>query len=146
MKYYSQKNCISFEKDIGHSPCGLFVNTELLNNSLHRQSVDRYYLALRDNSEMSGATPSSPSALAGLPSYWDTAGSPPKIEWEKWWGIFTVAVNAKHSITITELLMTPTEAQLRQPALINNLNEQAAERKVVSILFLLLGTAGRKKI
>ena len=103
-------------------------------------------MALRENFEISGATSSSPSALAGLPAFWDTDGSTPKIKWEKWCDIFTVAVNAKLSITIRELLRTPTEVEPRQPAFINNLNEQAAERKVVSILFLSLGSAERKNL
>ena len=46
--------------------------------------------------------------------------------------ILVVAVTAKHSIPVHELLGTPTEDQPRQTALYNNLNEQAAERKVVS--------------
>ena len=64
----------------------------------------------------------------------------------KWWDIFIVAVNAKHSISVHELLRTPTEAQPRQAALLSNTNEQAAERKIVSTLFLSLGAAGRKNL
>ena len=105
-------------------------------------------MALRDIMDSGGTATSGPSALAGLPSYWDQHSTPPKIEWEKWWGIFivTVAVNAKHSISVHELLRTPTEARPRQAALLNNTNEQAAERKIVSILFLSLGVAGRKNL
>ena len=67
-------------------------------------------MALRDNMDSSGgATSSSMSALAGLPAFWDTAESPPKTEWEKWWDIFVVEVNAKYSISVNELLRTPTE-------------------------------------
>ena len=44
------------------------------------------------------------------------------------------------------MLRTPTENIPRVPALLNNLNEQAAERKVASILFLSLGVAGRKNL
>ena len=105
-------------------------------------------MALRDIIDSSGGTATSgPSALAGLPPYWDQHSTPPRIEWEKWWDIFIVAVNAKHSFSVHELLRTPTEAQPRQAALLNNTNEQAAERKIVSIfLFLSLGAAGRKNL
>ena len=98
-------------------------------------------MALRDNSfESSGKqTTSSSSALAGLPAYWECPEVPPKAEWEKWWELFVMAINAKHAISVTELLRTPTQNSPRQAALLNNLNEQAAERKVVSILFLSLG-------
>ena len=57
-----------------------------------------------------------------------------------------MAVNAKHAISLPELLRTPTENNPLVPALLNNLNEQAAERKVVSNLFLSLGVAGRKSL
>ena len=67
-------------------------------------------------------------------------------QWEKWWDVFVVAVNAKHSISVHELLRAPTKNNPRQAALINNMNEQAAERKVVSLLFLSLGSAGQKNL
>ena len=71
---------------------------------------------------------------------------PPKIEWEKWWDLFLMAVNVKYSISVTELTRVPTQQRPRQAALINNLNEEAAERKTVSIVFLSIGAAGRKNL
>ena len=44
------------------------------------------------------------------------------------------------------MLPEVTEQQPRVLALINNLNEQAAERKIVSVLFLSLGSAARKSL
>ena len=95
-----------------------------------------------DSSETTAA--SGASALAGLPSYWDVAKRTPKIDWEKWWDLFVMAVNAKYSISVPELRRTATEQQPRQAALINNLNEQAAEIKIVSVLFLSLGSVEEK--
>ena len=84
-------------------------------------------MALRDIIDPSlGATSSSPTALAGLPAYWVTAESLPKTESEKWWDVFVLAVNAKHSISVHELLRKPTEDNSRQNALMNNMNKQAA--------------------
>ena len=104
-------------------------------------------MALRNTLKMSvGATSSSSSAFARLPAYWEIAASPRRIEWEKWWDIFVVAVNAKHSLSVHELLRTPTEKEPRVAALINGLNEQAAKRKVASILFLSLGSTGCKNL
>ena len=57
-----------------------------------------------------------------------------------------VAVNAKYSISVDELRRNVTEQTPRIAALINNLNEQAAERKLVSLVFLSLGTAARKSL
>ena len=45
-----------------------------------------------------------------------------------------------------EILRTVTQQQPRIAALIKNLNEQAAEREIVSALFLSLGSAVRKSI
>ena len=59
-------------------------------------------------------------------------------------GSFTVAVNANYSLSLNELLRITTEQAPRNLAVINNLNKQAAERKLISILFLSLGTAGGK--
>ena len=57
-----------------------------------------------------------------------------------------VAANAKYTISVNELLRTVTARQPTIPSLINNLNEQAAERKTVSVLFLSLGCAARKSL
>ena len=102
-------------------------------------------MALRDTSAGGEMTTSGgSSAVSGLPAFWDSADTTPKTEWEEWWDLFMVAANAKYSISVNELLRTATEQQPRIPALINNLDEQAAERKIVSVLFLSLGCAARK--
>ena len=102
-------------------------------------------MALRETTEAGGQSGAGgASALAGLPEYWDVPECPPETEWEKWWDLFLMAVNAKYSISVTELTRVPT--QQRQAALINNLNEEAAERKTVSILLLSIGEAGRKHL
>ena len=58
------------------------------------------------------ANSGSASAVSGLSAYWDSADAAPRPDWEDWWDLFTVAVNAL--------------------ALKNNLNERAADRKVIS--------------
>ena len=55
-----------------------------------------------------------------------------------------VCDGSKYSISVTEQTRVPTQQRPLQAALINNLNEETAERKTVSILFLSLGTAGRR--
>ena len=56
-----------------------------------------------------------------------------------------VAANAEYYISVTEILRFVTEQQQRKAALINHLNEQLAERKVVSVLFLSYDTAEELK-
>ena len=96
-------------------------------------------MALRDTSPGGELTTSGgSSAVSGLPAFWDSADTTPKTELEEWWDLFMVAANAKYSISVNELIRTATAQQPRIAALINNLNEQAAERKIVSVPFLLL--------
>ena len=94
-------------------------------------------MALRELSESEDSTTSrGPSAVAGLPTFWDTAEiADSKTEWEEWWDVFMVATNAKFSISVNELQRPATEQNPRIAALINNLNEQAAERKIVYFFF-----------
>ena len=69
-------------------------------------------MALRDSSEASGKSTSEGSlAVAGLPTFWDVAEGPPNSEWEEWWDLFVMGVNAKFSISAMELPRTPTENQ-----------------------------------
>ena len=51
-----------------------------------------------------------------------------------------MAANVKYFISVNEI-RTATNQQLRVASLINNLNEQAAERTIVSVLILSLGSA-----
>ena len=90
------------------------------------------------------ATTGGSSAVSELPSFWDLADAAPKTEWEEWWDLFMVAANAKYSISVNELLKITAQQQPRIAALINILKEQALERKIVSVLFLSLGSAARK--
>ena len=104
-------------------------------------------MALREMPDTEDATTSrGPSAVAVLPTFCDTAEFAPKTEWEDWWDLFMVAVNAKYSIWVNEILRDVTAQNPRIAGLINILNEQAAERKKVSVLFLSLGTSERKSL
>ena len=50
------------------------------------------------------------SAVSGLPAYWDSADTAPRTDWwEDWCDLYTVAVNAKYSKSVNELLRTATE-------------------------------------
>ena len=96
-------------------------------------------MALRELSS-SAEVPTSrgASAVSGLPTFWDSADTVPKTEWEQWWDLFLVAANAKYSISVNEILRNVTEQNTRIAALLNNLDEQGAERNMVSVLFLSL--------
>ena len=87
-------------------------------------------MALREmQSSGEVSTSGGASAMSGLSTFWDLADSAPRTEWEEWWDLFVVATNAKYSISVTQVLPEVTERQHRVLALINNLNEQAAEKK-----------------
>ena len=93
-------------------------------------------MALRA-SEHSGG----PQAIAGLPSYWTEASQAPTFEWEKWIDLFEVALMAKNTISISELTKT-TGAKVK--SLMGDIDEIPAMKKAISVLYLALGSAGRK--
>ena len=99
-------------------------------------------MALRD-SKPGEKVPTSggASAVSGLPTFWDSADTAFISEWEELWDLFTVAANAKYSISVNEVL----REHLRVPALLNTLNEQQ-QKKIVSVLFLSLGSTARKRL
>ena len=78
---------------------------------------------------------SSNSPLPGVTYFWQDADKPPSYDWEQRRQLFEVAVLARHSISITELLREADQQNPRQAALMGNLEEMHAKRKVVSLLY-----------
>ena len=66
------------------------------------------------------------------------------MEWERWLDLFAVAVMAKYSISIEEFTRTPDADQPRVKAIIGDMAEKAAEKKVVTWLFLSMRDLARK--
>ena len=77
---------------------------------------------------------SSNSPVPGLNYFWQEDEKEPSYDWEQWQQLFEVAVLARHSISVTEITRTVDEQNPRVPALMGNLEENAAARKIVSIL------------
>ena len=99
-------------------------------------------MALRDlSSSAEVPTSGGASAVLGLPTFWDSANTAHETEWEEW-----IYSWLPYSLSVNELFRNLTEQNSRVPAVLNNLNEQAAERKMVSVLFLSLGSAARKSL
>ena len=96
------------------------------------------------NTDTSSQKDAIPSLLPGLPLFWPHADKPPAMEWERWIDLFAVAVMAKHSISIDELTRTVDKGHPRVKALIGDMPEEAAEKKVVTWLFLSVGEPARK--
>ena len=102
-------------------------------------------MALRANSEKSSVQTSSLTHLVGLPVFWHDADENPTMECDKWGDLFQVAAMAKYSISITELTRQVTEQSPRVRALTGDLDEDPANKKIVSVLYLSLGGAARKQ-
>ena len=66
------------------------------------------------------------------------------MEWEKWIDLFAVAMMAKYSISMNELIRTVDETNPKVKAFLGDMPEEAANKKAVSMMFLSLGKAGRK--
>ena len=99
-------------------------------------------MALR--AENSSASSSS-SHLAGLPVFWSDATTNPTMDWDKWFDLFQVAMMAKYSISISELTRETTQQTPRVRTLLGDLDEDPANKKAISILYLSLGDAARKQ-
>ena len=91
------------------------------------------------------AHPSSSSHLVGLPVFWSDAAANPSMDWDKWFDLFQVAIMAKYSISITELTRNADQQHPRVRALLGDLDEDPANKKVISILYLSLGEPARKQ-
>ena len=101
-------------------------------------------MALRANDPDTGEITNGNSAVAGLALYWNDRHQKPSIERKKWCDLFAVAMTAKYSISIAEVLRTVTNETDRNKALSNNLDHSVAERKCVSVLDLSVGAAAQK--
>ena len=89
-------------------------------------------MALRVND--TDDAPSSPHP--GLSDFWQDAEKTPTTEWAKRAQSLEMAVLARHSISISEVLKNPTEQDPSIPALLGNLTVATAAKKVVSLLYL----------
>ena len=84
------------------------------------------------------------SPVLGLNYFWQEAEKEPSYDWEQWQQLFEVAVLTRHSISVTEITRTADEQNPRVPALMGNLEENAAARKIVSLLSFLLAKMAEK--
>ena len=101
-------------------------------------------MALRAENPSSSSSSSS-SHLVGLPVFWSDATANPAMDWDKWLDLFQVALMAKYYISITELTREATQQNPRVRALLGDLDEDPANKKVISVMYLSLGEAARKQ-
>ena len=97
------------------------------------------------NSSSSSLSTTALSHLVELPIHWHEAISTPMMDWDRGLDLFQVAVMAKFSISITELIRDVTEQTPRVHALLGDMNEDPANKKIVSVKYLSLGEAVRKQ-
>ena len=82
-------------------------------------------MALRAND--TDDVPSSP--LPGLSYFWQDAEKTPTSEWANWPQLFEMAVLARHSISISEVLKNPTENDLQFQHYLETLRLLRLQRK-----------------
>ena len=70
-----------------------------------------YNMALRANHSKESSSKDESSAVAGLSQYWHDPQKKPNIVWRKWSDLFAVAMTAKYSIAISEVLRVVTNEQ-----------------------------------
>ena len=101
-------------------------------------------MALRAERSAPSSSTSS-SHLVGLPVFWSDAAANPQMDWDKWLDLFQVALMAKYSISVTELTREANQQNPRVRVLLGDLDEDPANKKVISILHLSLGEQARKQ-
>ena len=79
--------------------------------------------------------------VPGLQCFWQYAEKPPIYEWEQWNHLFEVAVLARRSVS--QLSREADQNHYRVPAMMENLEEEPAKRKVTSLLKISIGNTGR---
>ena len=86
------------------------------------------------------------SPFPGLNYFWQDAEKTPGYDWEQWIQLFEVATLARHSISVSEVLREADQMNPRAAALMGNLEEIPAKRKIVSLLYISIGKNARKKL
>ena len=84
-------------------------------------------MALRVNEFVDASS----SPLPGLSYSWQDADKSPTTEWNNWAELFEMAVLARHSIPISEVLKPPTEQDPTIPALLGNSTISTATKKLL---------------
>ena len=67
------------------------------------------------------------------------------MDWDKWLDLFQVAKMAKYSISLTALTSEANQQNPRDRLLMGDLDEDPANKKVISVMYLALGEAARKQ-
>ena len=67
-------------------------------------------------------------------------------EWEQWVQLLEVAVEARHSISVTEITSEADQQTPRVPSMMGNREEEPANWKVTSLLYISIGKTGPKML
>ena len=102
-------------------------------------------MALRASS-LNETDENSNSPVPGLHHFWQEADKTPSYEREQWVQLFEVAVLARHSISVSELIREEDQNNPRSAALMGNLELQPAKRKVTTLAYISIGKTGRKML
>ena len=101
-------------------------------------------MALR--AENSNNHTSSSSNLVGLPVFWNDPMTTPTMGRDKWLDLFQVAMMTKYSISIIELTREATEQNPRVRPSMGDLDEDPANKKTNSVMYLALGEAAKSSL
>ena len=120
-----------------------FINTVFNPRSCYcSKSVVNKALRAENSSSLNLST----TALSNLvlPVSWHEVNTTPTMDWDKWTNLFQVAIMAKYSISLTELTREVTQQTPRTPALIGDMDEDPANKKVVCVMYLSLEAARKQ--
>ena len=83
--------------------------------------------------------------VSGIPVFWQDASAERVYEWSRWIELFEATLMAKSLISLDELTRdASTNARRKEP--MGGSEEQIAQKKAVSFLYIALGEAARKTL
>ena len=84
------------------------------------------------------------SPLSGIQYFCQDPEKTSTAEWEQWPELFELAMLAKNSISMSEIIRVPTDQEPQNPASLGNFAHSTATKSAVSILCIAIGKTGRK--
>ena len=145
---FSNRNCKGSDLRLNTHWCKILSEIKsLLKSSLIKLPTDhRHNMALRATTkDGEEEDDNKKSGISGLQAYWQDANKKPQMEYQRWQDLFEMSLMGKHSIEVEEIIREEG-GNPRKKELMGNMEKAIAEKKVISLLFLSIGGAGRKTL
>ena len=84
--------------------------------------------------------------ISGLPVFWQNANKLPEVDYERWQMFFEMSLMGKYSIEVQEITRPDDPDNARNEKMMGSMDKASATKKAISLLFMSIGSAGRKTL